>query len=41
MQIGAYGKTIDWSVPVNYRQGIDKDMTDLVTNECRDRLVHC
>jgi molybdopterin-containing oxidoreductase family iron-sulfur binding subunit len=28
--IGAYGKTIDWSVPVNYRQGIDKDMTDLV-----------
>ena len=30
-QIGAYGKTIDWSAPVNYRQGIDKDMTDLVT----------
>ena len=30
-QIGAYGKTIDWSVPLNYRQGIDKDMTDLVT----------
>jgi molybdopterin-containing oxidoreductase family iron-sulfur binding subunit len=30
-QIGAYGKTIDWSVPVNYRQGIDKDMNDLVT----------
>ena len=29
--IGAYGKTIDWSAPVNYRQGIDKDMTDLVT----------
>jgi len=28
--IGAYGKTIDWSVPVNYRQGIDKDMTDLM-----------
>ena len=30
-QIGAYGKTIDWSVPLNYRQGIDKDMADLVT----------
>ncbi len=29
-QIGAFGKTIDWSAPVNYRQGIDKDMTDLV-----------
>ena len=30
-QIGAYGKTIDWSAPVNYRQGIDKEMADLVT----------
>jgi molybdopterin-containing oxidoreductase family iron-sulfur binding subunit len=29
--IGAYGKTIDWSRPVNYRQGIDSDMNDLVT----------
>jgi molybdopterin-containing oxidoreductase family iron-sulfur binding subunit len=29
--IGAYGKTIDWSTPVNYRQGIDKDIADLVT----------
>jgi MoCo/4Fe-4S cofactor protein with predicted Tat translocation signal len=28
--IGAYGTTIDWSTPVNYRQGIDKDLTDLV-----------
>jgi len=28
--IGAYGKTIDWSTPVNYRQGIDKEMHDLV-----------
>ena len=28
--IGSYGKTIDWSMPVNYRQGIDKDMHDLV-----------
>jgi MoCo/4Fe-4S cofactor protein with predicted Tat translocation signal len=28
--IGAYGKTIDWSVPVNYRQGIDKDIRELV-----------
>jgi len=29
-QIGAYGKTIDWAQSVNYRQGIDKDMTDFV-----------
>src|SRR4030095_15796990 len=29
-QIGAYGKTIDWAQTVNYRQGIDKDMTDFV-----------
>ncbi|MBL7744414.1 MAG: TAT-variant-translocated molybdopterin oxidoreductase [Chitinophagaceae bacterium] len=29
--VGAYGTTIDWSRPVNYRQGIDKDMADLVT----------
>src|SRR5436190_3091548 len=29
--IGANGKTIDWSVPVNYRQGIDSEMNDLVT----------
>jgi molybdopterin-containing oxidoreductase family iron-sulfur binding subunit len=28
--IGAYGTTIDWSRPVNYRQGIDKEMYDLV-----------
>ncbi|MGB3007890.1 MAG: 4Fe-4S dicluster domain-containing protein, partial [Chitinophagaceae bacterium] len=28
--IGAYGKTIDWSKPVNYRQGIDSEMNDLV-----------
>jgi molybdopterin-containing oxidoreductase family iron-sulfur binding subunit len=28
--IGAVGSTIDWSAPVNYRQGIDKDMVDLV-----------
>jgi molybdopterin-containing oxidoreductase family iron-sulfur binding subunit len=30
-RIGAYGKTIDWSAPLNYRQGVDKDMSDLVT----------
>ncbi|HET9825081.1 MAG TPA: 4Fe-4S dicluster domain-containing protein, partial [Chitinophagaceae bacterium] len=30
-QIGAYGKTIDWSITLNYRQGVDKDMADLVT----------
>ncbi|MEP6699677.1 MAG: TAT-variant-translocated molybdopterin oxidoreductase [Bacteroidota bacterium] len=29
--IGANGKTIDWSTPVNYRQGIDSEMNDLVT----------
>ena len=28
--IGAYGTTIDWSTPVNYRQGIDKDLNDLI-----------
>jgi molybdopterin-containing oxidoreductase family iron-sulfur binding subunit len=28
--IGAYGKTIDWAVTSNYRQGIDKDLADLV-----------
>ncbi|GAC1440958.1 MAG: TAT-variant-translocated molybdopterin oxidoreductase [Sediminibacterium sp.] len=28
--IGAGGKTIDWSVPVNYRQGIDADFVKLV-----------
>jgi len=29
-QIGAYGKTIDWSTTLNYRQGLDKDISDLV-----------
>lgn len=28
--IGANGSTIDWNTPVNYRQGIDKDLHDLV-----------
>lgn len=28
--IGANGKTIDWSITSNYRQGIDKDLVDLV-----------
>lgn len=28
--IGSYGTTIDWSAPVKYRQGIDKDLADLV-----------
>ncbi len=27
--IGANGKTIDWSTPVNYRQGVDADMAAL------------
>ncbi|MFZ1312548.1 MAG: TAT-variant-translocated molybdopterin oxidoreductase [Chitinophagaceae bacterium] len=30
--IGAYGKTIDWSKPVNYRQGIDSDFAQLVAD---------
>lgn len=29
--IGAYGTTIDWSAPLNYRKGIDKDFADLLT----------
>jgi MoCo/4Fe-4S cofactor protein with predicted Tat translocation signal len=29
--IGANGSTIDWSKTVNYRQGIDKDFSDLLT----------
>ena len=28
--IGAFGSTIDWKRPVNYRKGIDADMTALV-----------
>ena len=28
--IGAYGKTISWATPVTTKQGIDKDMADLV-----------
>ena len=28
--IGANGTTINWNLPVNYRQGIDSDMADLV-----------
>ncbi|HNU12890.1 MAG TPA: TAT-variant-translocated molybdopterin oxidoreductase [Chitinophagaceae bacterium] len=30
--IGAYGKTIDWNKPVNYRQGIDADFAQLVAD---------
>jgi molybdopterin-containing oxidoreductase family iron-sulfur binding subunit len=30
--IGANGATIDWTRPVNYRQGIDKDFNELVTD---------
>ena len=30
--LGAGGKTIDWSVPVNYRQGVDADFTQLVND---------
>src|SRR4030095_5281818 len=28
--IGAYGSVIDWSTTLNYRQGVDKDFTDLI-----------
>ncbi len=28
--VGAYGTTINWGVTSNYRQGIDKDLADLV-----------
>ncbi len=30
--IGAYGTTIDWSRPVNYRQGIDSEFAQLVSD---------
>lgn len=30
--LGANGTTIDWSKPVNYRQGIDKDLDTLITD---------
>jgi MoCo/4Fe-4S cofactor protein with predicted Tat translocation signal len=30
--IGAYGKTIDWSKPVNYRQGIDSEFNQLLAD---------
>jgi MoCo/4Fe-4S cofactor protein with predicted Tat translocation signal len=30
--IGAGGKTIDWSTPVNYRQGVDSDFATLVND---------
>lgn len=30
--IGANGKTINWAVPVNYRQGIDADFAKLVSD---------
>ena len=30
--IGANGTTIDWSKPVNYRQGIDKDFNQLLSD---------
>jgi molybdopterin-containing oxidoreductase family iron-sulfur binding subunit len=30
--IGANGTTVDWSTPVNYRQGIDNDMATLVND---------
>lgn len=30
--IGAGGKTIDWSAPVNYRQGVDSEMAQLVAD---------
>ncbi|MEK7225215.1 MAG: 4Fe-4S dicluster domain-containing protein, partial [Bacteroidota bacterium] len=30
--IGAYGKTIDWGSPVNYRQGIDSEFAQLLAD---------
>ncbi len=30
--IGAYGTTIDWSAPVQYRLGVDKDLATLVSD---------
>jgi len=30
--IGAYGTTIDWNQPVNYRQGIDSDFAQLIAD---------
>ncbi|CAL1521319.1 TAT-variant-translocated molybdopterin oxidoreductase [Chitinophaga sp. MM2321] len=30
--VGANGTTIDWASPANYRQGIDSDMTQLVSD---------
>ena len=30
--IGAYGTTIDWGTPVNYRQGIDSEFVQLMTD---------
>jgi MoCo/4Fe-4S cofactor protein with predicted Tat translocation signal len=30
--IGANGKTIDWSRPVNYKQGLDSDMAQLIAD---------
>ncbi|HZI54386.1 MAG TPA: TAT-variant-translocated molybdopterin oxidoreductase, partial [Chitinophagaceae bacterium] len=36
--IGANGTTIDWSAPVNYRQGIDKDLVDLVNEMDSGRI---
>ncbi|MEO7310247.1 MAG: TAT-variant-translocated molybdopterin oxidoreductase [Chitinophagaceae bacterium] len=30
--IGANGKTINWAIPVNYRQGVDADMAKLVAD---------
>jgi len=30
--IGAYGKTIDWSKPVKYRQGVDSEFAQLITD---------
>lgn len=36
--IGAYGTTIDWSLPVNYRQGVDSDMATLVADMAAGRV---
>ncbi|MEO7961589.1 MAG: TAT-variant-translocated molybdopterin oxidoreductase, partial [Ginsengibacter sp.] len=43
-ELGAGGKTIDWSTPVNYRQGVDADIialtNDLNSGNVRTLLVY-
>ncbi len=36
--IGAYGKTINWDAPLNYRQGIDAEMVTLIQDMNNGRV---